>query len=382
MKVSKRANVAPFYAMEILKSANELADGGADIMHMEAGEPVSGTPARVLAAAHSALDESHLGYTEAQGNPRLRARIAQHYADMYREEVPVEQITVTIGASGGLILAFLAAFDIGDRIALAEPSYPAYRNTLEAFGLEVVGLPTGAETRFQPSVDLLEALDRPIQGLIVASPSNPTGTMIPRQQFEALIKYCEAQDIRIISDEIYHGITYGEAAQTILAYSSNAIIANGFSKYFAMTGWRLGWMVFPPDLVRPVERLAQNLFVSPPALAQISALAAFNCRDELEANVARYDENRKVLEEALPRAGFGNLAPCDGAFYVYADVSRLTNDSYEFCQKMLKETGVAATPGIDFDPKRGNRYVRFSFATNRETVQRAADALVAWLEVD
>jgi len=380
MKVSKRADVSPFFAMEILKSANELADSGAEIMHMETGEPVSGAPAKVMAAAHTALDNSYLGYTEAQGSRPLRARIARHYADMYGEEVPIEQINVTIGASGGLILAFLAAFDVGDRIALAEPSYPAYRNTLEAFGLDVVDLPAGPETRFQPSVKLLKALDRPIQGLIVASPSNPTGTMIPRGQFEAVVEYCEAHDIRIISDEIYHGITYGEAAQTILAYSSNDIIANGFSKYFAMTGWRLGWMVFPPDLVRPVERLAQNLFVSPPALAQISALAAFDCREELEANVARYDENRKILQDALQLAGFGDLAPCDGAFYVYADVSRLTNDSHEFCQKMLKATGVAATPGIDFDTKRGNLYVRFSFATDRETVQRAADALVAWLK--
>ncbi len=380
MKVSKRADVAPFYAMEILKKANELEDSGAEIMHMETGEPFSGAPAKVIAAAHIALDNSHLGYTEAQGSPLLRARIAQHYADVYGQEVSVDQISITVGASGGLILAFLAAFDVGDRIALADPSYPAYRNTLEAFGLEVVSLPAGPETRFQPSVKLLETLERPVQGLIVASPSNPSGTMIPRGQFEALAQYCEAHDIRIISDEIYHGVTYGEAAETILAYSSTAIIANGFSKYFAMTGWRLGWMVFPFDLVRPVERLAQNLFVSPPALAQISAHAAFDCRDELEANVARYDENRKILQDALPRAGFGNLAPCDGAFYIYADVSHLTNDSHEFCQKMLKATGVAATPGIDFDKKRGNHYVRFSFATDRTTVQRAADALVAWLK--
>ncbi len=380
MKISKRADVAPFYAMEILKSANELADGGAEIMHMETGEPVSGAPSKVMAAAHAALDDNHLGYTEAQGLPLLRARIAQHYADIYGHEVPAERISVTIGASGGLILAFLAAFDAGDRIALAEPSYPAYRNTLSALDLEVVGLPAGPESRFQPTVELLEALDEPIQGLIIASPSNPTGTMIPRAQFEAVVNYCETNDIRIISDEIYHGITYGEAAQTILAYSSNAIIANGFSKYFAMTGWRLGWMVFPPDLVRPVERLAQNLFVSPPALAQIAALAAFDCRDELDGNVARYAENRKILQEALPRAGFGDLAPCDGAFYVYADVSRLTNDSLDFCQKMLKATGVAATPGIDFDTARGNRYVRFSFATDRETVERAADALIGWLK--
>ena len=382
MKVSRRADVAPFYAMEILKSANEMADGGAEIMHMETGEPVGGAPSKVIEAAHAALDGAHLGYTEAQGNPLLRARIAQHYADYYGQSVAPERVAITIGASGGLILAFLAAFDAGDRVALAEPSYPAYRNTLTALGLEVVGLPAGPDSRFQPTVELLQALEKPIHGLIIASPSNPTGTMIPRAEFAAVADYCEAKGIRIISDEIYHGITYGKRAQTVLVHSSSAIVANGFSKYFAMTGWRLGWMVFPSDLVRPVERLAQNLFVSPPSLAQLAALKAFDCRDELDANVARYAENRKILRRALPLAGFGDLAPCDGAFYVYADVSRLTNDSQEFCQQMLKATGVAATPGIDFDPQRGNRYVRISFASDSEPVARAADALIDWLKKD
>jgi aspartate/methionine/tyrosine aminotransferase len=380
MKVSKRADVAPFYAMEILKTANEMADGGADIMHMETGEPVSGAPSKAIEAAHAALDHAHLGYTEAQGDPILRARIAQHYAEYYGQQVAPERVAVTIGASGGLLLAFLAAFDVGDRVAMADPSYPAYRNTLAALGLETVGLPASPETRFQPTVKLLRALEKPIQGLIISSPSNPTGTMIPRAEFEAVAKYCDGEGIRIISDEIYHGITYGERAETILAYSDSAIVANGFSKYFAMTGWRLGWMVFPSDLVRPVERLAQNIFISPPALSQHVALAAFDCREELDANVARYAENRKILQLALPQAGFGDLAPSDGAFYVYADVSRLTNDSQQFCQDMLKATGVAVTPGIDFDTARGNRYVRISFASDRETVSRAADALIHWLK--
>mgnify|MGYP001183054716 CR=1 FL=1 len=379
MKISKRANVAPFYAMEILKTANEMADGGAEIMHMETGEPVSGAPAKVIAAAHAALDGARLGYTEAEGDPKLRARIAQHYADYYGRIVAPEQVAVTIGASGGLLLAFLAAFDAGERIAMAEPSYPAYRNTLAALGLEVVGLPAGPETRFQPTVELLRALEKPIHGLIIASPSNPTGTMIPRPEFEAIVKYCDAEGIRIISDEIYHGITYGERAETILAYGGKAIVANGFSKYFAMTGWRLGWLILPPDLVRPAELLAQNMFVSPPALAQYAAVTAFDCRAELDANVARYAENLKILQRALPQAGFGDLAPSDGAFYVYADVSRLTNDSQDFCREMLKATGVAATPGIDFDTARGSRYVRISFATDNATVARAADALIQWL---
>jgi len=380
MKISKRAGIAPFYAMEILKTANEMADGGADIIHMETGEPVSGAPSRALEAAHAALDHAHLGYTEAQGNPILRSRIAQHYAEYYGRQVAPTRITVSIGASGGLLLAFLAAFDVGDRVAMAEPSYPAYRNTLTALGLESVGLPAGPETRFQPTVKLLQTLKEPIQGLIISSPSNPTGTMIPRDEFKAVAKYCDEEGIRIISDEIYHGITYGERAETILAYSNSAIVANGFSKYFAMTGWRLGWMVFPSDLVRPVERLSQNIFISPPALSQHVALAAFDCRDELDANVARYAENRKILQHALPKAGFGALAPSDGAFYVYADVSRLTNDSQQFCQDMLKATGVAATPGIDFDTARGNRYVRISFASDPETVSRAAEALIRWLK--
>ncbi|MBT3926012.1 MAG: aminotransferase class I/II-fold pyridoxal phosphate-dependent enzyme [Rhodospirillaceae bacterium] len=380
MKISKRSDVAPFYAMEILKSANEMADNGAEIMHMEAGEPGSGAPSKVLAAAHAALDSSKLGYTESEGDPMLRARIAQHYQDYYGQTVAPEQIAVTMGSSGGLLLAFLTAFDVGDRIAMAEPGYPAYRNTLSALGLEVVGLPAGPETRFQPTVELLERLDKPVQGLIVASPSNPTGTMIPRTEFEAVVKYCDAQGIRIISDEIYHGITYGEPAETVLAFTGNAVVANGFSKYFAMTGWRLGWIIVPPDFVRPIERLAQNMFISPPTLAQLAAIAAFDCREELDLNVARYAENRKILQRALPEAGFGDLAPCDGAFYVYADVTRLTNDSEKFCRQMLQATGVAATPGIDFDTGRGNHYVRFSFAADSDTVARAADALIGWLK--
>jgi len=380
MKVSKRADVAPFYAMEIFKAANELADGGADILHMETGEPSSGAPSKVLAAAHAALDNTKLGYTEAEGNPQLRARIAQHYQDYYGQTIAPERVAVTIGSSGGLLLAFLAAFDARDRIAMAEPSYPAYRNTLTALGLEVVSLPTGPETRFQPTVELLKGLDKPVQGLIVASPSNPTGTMIPRAEYKAVAQYCDSQGIRIISDEIYHGITYGEPAESVLAYTDNAVVANGFSKYFAMTGWRLGWLILPTELVRPIERLAQNMFVSPPALAQLAAIVAFDCGDELDANVARYAENRKILQSALPKAGFGDLAPCDGAFYIYADVTRLTNDSESFCREMLKATGVAATPGIDFDTKRGNHYVRFSYAADSATVARAADALINWLK--
>lgn len=379
MKVSKRADVAPFFAMEILKHANERAARGEAVFHLEAGEPGTGAPAGVMAAAREALEDAHLGYTESQGMLALRERIQQHYQEVYGRKVSSERIFITMGASGGLILAFIAAFDVGDRVVLAEPSYPAYRNTLKSLGVEVVSLPTDATTRFQPTVELLQTLDQRPDGLVIASPSNPSGTIIPRDEFAAVAAYCEANDIRLISDEIYHGITYGEPAETALAFTETAVIASGFSKYFAMTGWRLGWIVMPNDLTLAAERLAQNLFVSPPAISQHAALAAFDCRDELDENVRRYARNREILQTRLPAAGFGDLAPCDGAFYAYADVSSLTNDSEEFCKNMLAETGVAATPGIDFDQRQGRRYVRFSFAGSTEDVETACDAIEGWL---
>ena len=379
MAASRRAAVAPFFAMEILKAATERAATGARVFHMETGEPGSGAPQRVLDAAQAALAGEKIGYTEAHGITPLRERIAALYGERYGFTPQLERIVVTTGGSAGIILAFLAAFDVGDRVALANPGYPAYRNTLQALGLEPVLLPTTAESRFQPTVAMLEALERPIQGLIVASPSNPTGTMVPRGTLETVAAFCDERGIRVVSDEIYHGITYGEAAASVAAFSDSAVVINGFSKYFAMTGWRLGWMVVPEDLARAVERLTQNLFISPPALSQRAALAAFDCQGELEANVARYARNRGIVQEALPAAGFGALAPCDGAFYAYADVSELTNDSEEFCQRMLAECGVAATPGIDFDTERGRAFVRFSYAGATEEVEGACDALKRWL---
>ena len=379
MAASRRAEVAPFFAMEILKAATRRAATGARVYHMETGEPGSGAPGPVLDAARAALDAAPIGYTEAHGVLPLRERIAAHYGERYGFAPPVERIVITTGASAGLIFAFLAAFDAGDRVALANPGYPAYRNTLHALGLEPVLLPTTAETRFQPTVAMLGALEQPIQGLIVASPSNPTGTMLPRRTLEAVTDFCDERGIRMVSDEIYHGITYGEPAASVAAFSERAVVINGFSKYFAMTGWRLGWMVAPEDLARPVERLAQNLYVSPPALSQRAALAAFDCHEELEANVARYARNRSIIQRALPAAGFGALAPCDGAFYAYADVSGLTDDSEAFCQRMLAECGVAATPGIDFDTERGRAFVRFAYAGATEEVEAACAALERWL---
>jgi len=378
IKTSQRGDVPPFYAMEVLREANARAAAGEHVLHLEVGQPGTAAPAAVIAAAKRALDSHQLGYTEALGIGDLRQRIAMHYSDRYGLAVDPARVVVTTGSSGAFMLAFLAAFDHGDRVALAAPGYPAYRNILQALGLSPVSIPTGAESRFQPTVAHMAAFDSPVQGLIVASPSNPTGTMLSRAELGALYAHCRERGIRLVSDEIYHGIVYGEPAATALAFGDGAIVVNSFSKYFSMTGWRLGWMILPEDLLRPVERLAQNLFISPPTLPQLAALVVFDSKDELDGNVRRYAENRGVLLEQLPRAGFDNLAPADGAFYIYADVSRLTNDSQEFCRRMLAETGVAATPGIDFDPERGHRFVRFSFAGATADIATAAERLIAW----
>ncbi len=378
LKVARRGAVPPFIAMEVLRDANERAARGENVLHLEVGQPSTGAPRAVIEAAKRALDRDQLGYTEALGIPPLRQRIARHYRDMYGVSVDPARVVATTGSSGAFLLSFLAAFDPGDRVALAAPGYPAYRNILVALGITPVNLLTGAETRFQPTPALLDQVDGGIDGLIVASPSNPAGTMIDADSFRRLYEYCRARHIRLVSDEIYHGITYGMRPTTALALAEDAIVINSFSKYFSMTGWRIGWMVAPTDLLRPIECLAQNLFISPPTLPQIAASAAFECGDELEANVRRYAENRALLLEQLPRAGFDRLAPADGAFYIYADVARLTNDSGEFCRRMLAETGVAATPGLDFDAERGHQFIRFSFAGSAVDIAAAASRLLEW----
>ena len=378
LKVARRGAVPPFIAMEVLRDANERAARGENVLHLEVGQPSTSAPRAVIEAAKRALDRDQIGYTEALGIPPLRQRIARHYEDMYGISVDPERVVATTGSSGAFLLSFLAAFDPGDRVALAAPGYPAYRNILVALGITPVNLLTGAETRFQPTPALLDQIDGPIDGLIVASPSNPAGTMIDADSFRRLYDYCRARQVRMVSDEIYHGITYGMQPTTALALGDDAIVINSFSKYFSMTGWRIGWMIVPTALLRPIECLAQNLFISPPTLPQIAASAAFDCRDELEANVRRYAENRALLLAQLPRAGFDRLAPADGAFYIYADVSRLTNDSGEFCRRMLAETGVAATPGLDFDAERGNQFIRFSFAGSAADIAAAAARLLEW----
>ncbi len=379
LKVSNRGTVPPFIVMDVMQAAAEREAEGEHVLHLEVGQPHTRAPGKVLEAAKNALDQDRIGYTVALGIPELRNRIVRYYRDHHGIDVDPDHVMITTGSSCGFLLSFLSAFEAGDKVALASPGYPAYRNILRAVGIEVVDLLTGPETNFQPTPDLIENCGENIDGLIIASPSNPAGTMIGDEDLEALCRYCDEQGIRLISDEIYHRITYEKGAQTSLAYTQNAIIINSFSKYFSMTGWRLGWMVVPEDLIRAVVCLAQNLFISPPTLSQHAGIAAFDCEDELQENLKRYAANRALLLDELPKAGFDRLASADGAFYIYADVSALTNDSTEFCRRMLNEIGVASTPGIDFDPSRGHHYVRFSFAGSTEDMAEAASRLKAWL---
>ena len=376
VKVAERGKIPAFIVMDVMRAANERAAAGGEVLHMEVGQPGTSAPAGVIADAHRALDSHRLGYTDALGLPDLRARIARHYADFYGQEVRAERIVVTTGSSGAFLVSCLAAFEAGDRVALASPSYPAYRNMMTALDIEPVLLPTTMADRFQPTVERLAKIPD-LEGLIVNSPTNPAGTMVTPDELAALATYCHGRGIRLISDEIYHGITFTRAAATAAVYD-DAVVINSFSKYFSMTGWRIGWVVLPEDLLRPVECLLQNFFISVPALSQIAGLAAFDCQEELQANVAVYARNRELLLDQLPKAGFDQLAPVDGAFYVYADVSALTNDSTEFCRRMLHEIGVAATPGLDFDPQRGDHFVRFSFAGSEQEIATAAANLIGW----
>jgi aspartate/methionine/tyrosine aminotransferase len=379
LKASKRGAIPPFIVMDVLRAANRRQAEGSDVLHLELGQPSTGAPAGVLEAARHALATDLIGYTEAFGMASLRQRIADSYKAQHGVAPDPENVIVTTGSSGGFVLAFLAAFDPGDRVALADPGYPGYRNILLALGIEPVGVPCGAETRFQPTPDLLDALDAPIDGLIIASPSNPAGTMLGEQQLRELCAYCREKGIRLISDEIYHGITYDAPGVSALRFTEDAFVINSFSKYYSMTGWRIGWMTIPPDLLRSVECLAQNLYISAPTLSQHAALAAFDCTEELDANVARYAENRALLLTALKDCGIERIAPPDGAFYLYADIAHLTNDSETFCARMLAETGVATAPGTDFDQGRGHGFMRVSFSGKTENIAEAAQRLRDWL---
>jgi aspartate/methionine/tyrosine aminotransferase len=364
--------------MDVLREANARAAGGDAVIHLELGQPSTAAPAKVVAAAQKALTQELLGYTDALGLPELRAAIAAHYAASYGVTVDPARIVVTSGSSAGFVLAFLAAFDPGDRVALAVPAYPAYRNILTALGLVPVEIEAGPAERYQLTLDRLRSEKGRIDGLIVASPANPTGTMIEAPELAAIARHCRTAGIRLISDEIYHGIVYGAPAATALAADPNAIVVNSFSKYFSMTGWRVGWMVAPADMLRAIECLAQNLYVAPPSLAQYAAIAAFDCKAEIDGNVVRYAANRALLLDELPKAGFARFAPSDGAFYLYADIAERSNDSEEFCRRMLHEAGIAATPGIDFDPARGRTTLRFGYAGSAADIAEAVRRLKAW----
>jgi aspartate/methionine/tyrosine aminotransferase len=381
LKPSARSEVPPFMVMDVMAAAARIEAAGGRVIHMEVGQPAAPAPAPAIAAARAALATGPIGYTEALGMPSLRARIAEHYLITYRLPIDPARVVVTTGSSAAFVLAFLALFEPGDRVAIANPGYPPYRHVLTALGCEPVLIETSAATRFEiTGSSLLDAHRRQrLDGVLVASPANPTGTMITADALSELMQTAQAEGIRFISDEIYHGLDYAFAAQTAARFSDQAVIINSFSKYFCMTGWRIGWMVLPEQLVRPIERLQQNLAISVPTLSQIAALAAFNGRAEMEAVKHGYQNNRQLLLEGLPRAGLGTFLPADGAFYLYADVSRFSRDSLTFAKEMLEQAGVAATPGIDFDPIHGGEFLRFCYAGSTADMHEAVERITAWL---
>ncbi|PVB62607.1 aminotransferase class I/II-fold pyridoxal phosphate-dependent enzyme [Labrenzia sp. 011] len=379
---SRRSDVAPFIAMDVLSEAARLEADGRRIVHMEVGQPSAPAPKAALAAADEALRHGRLGYTEALGVKPLRHALARHYKRTYGVEVPIDRIMATTGSSAGFNLAFLGAFDPGDRVVLTAPGYPAYRNILKALGLVPVEVEVGEDTRWCLTPAHLDEVqkDGPVKGVLVASPANPTGTMMGADALEDLVGYCESQGIWFISDEIYHGLDYAGEQKTALEFSRNVIVINSFSKYYCMTGWRIGWMILPEQLVRPVERIAQSLYISPPELSQIAATAALDCVQELEGVKAGYAANRALLLKGLPDMGLDRLLPVDGAFYIYADISRFSSNSLEFARTMLHEAGVAATPGVDFDPVHGHEFLRFSFAGTHDDMKEALSRLAAFLK--
>jgi aspartate/methionine/tyrosine aminotransferase len=385
LKTGRGAEAPPFLVMDVISAANaraaSLPPGAPGIIRMEVGQPSTGAPRGAAEAAIRALNTgAPLGYTEAFGLVSLRQRIARHYLDHYGLVVPARRIAVTMGASGAFPLAFLAAFDPGDAIAMAAPFYPPYANILQALGMRPQLLECDGTTRFQPTVAMLEKLDPRPAGLIIASPCNPAGTMLAPDELAAIARWCHAEGVRLISDEIYHGLSWGAVAESsAAAFSESAVVVNSFSKYWSMTGWRIGWLLLPEDLIRPVECLAQNMFISAPHIAQVTAEAAMDCREELEGNKAAYARSRSALLAGLPRAGFERIAAADGAFYLWCDVSALTNDSAAFSAAMLEGAGIAATTGLDFDRGRGGRFLRFSYCGREADMAAASERLARWL---
>ncbi|MFM5924318.1 MAG: pyridoxal phosphate-dependent aminotransferase [Novosphingobium sp.] len=369
------ATIDPFQAIAVSALAHRLKAEGRDVIHMEFGQPSTGAPAAAIAAAHRVLDTDGMGYWES---PDLKARIVRHYGDWYGVEISPAQIILTCGASPALVLALNMSFAPGDRVAFARPGYVAYRNTLKALHIEPVELGCGPEERYQMSAKALAALDPAPQGVIIASPANPTGTIIPREELAAIAEVCRARRITIISDEIYHGISYGMETPSILQAEPQALVVNSFSKYWSMAGWRLGWLIVPKSGIDAARARMGNLFLTPPSLAQHAGLVAMDCTDDLQANIATYARNRERLMSALPGMGLDRIAPPDGAVYIYADVAQFTDNSLEFCQQLLQDTGVATAPGIDFDPVEGRHFVRFSFAVSTPLVEEAIRRIGPW----
>ncbi|MCT2398187.1 pyridoxal phosphate-dependent aminotransferase [Novosphingobium mangrovi (ex Huang et al. 2023)] len=369
------AEVEPFHAISIGRLAYDLAEQGRDVIHMEYGQPSTGAPAAAIAAAHKVLDSDPGGYWESTA---LKQRIARHYGEAYGVGVDEEQVILTCGASPAFVLALSCLFAPGARVALARPGYVAYRNTLKAMYLEPVEVACGPAERYQMTAAALDAIEPAPDGLILASPANPTGTVIAPEELAAIAEVCRRKGIRVVSDEIYHGLTYGNAADSMLRHLPEALVVNSFSKYFSMAGWRLGWLVVPPDLIDAARARMGNLFLTPPVLAQHAGLVAFDCREELEGHLANYARNRELLLAALPRLGLQQIAPPDGAFYIWAEIGHMTNDSLSFCRQLLQDTGVATAPGIDFDPVDGGRYIRFSFAVSPAEIEAAIERMVPW----
>ncbi len=380
--LSQRGQVSPFLVMDVMRAAALREQERGDVLHMEVGQPATGAPKKVIAAAHKALDQQLLGYTGALGMSALRERIAGHYRDSYHVAVDPGQIVITTGSSAAFVLAFLAAFDEGARVALPSPGYPCYRHILQSLSVETVIMPVGDDNRWMPTASQLGDLSGQgkIDGVLLASPANPTGAMLADRELERLVQDCDRHGRWFISDEIYHGLTYHRPARTALEFGSNVIVINSFSKYFSMTGWRIGWMVVPRHMVRTVERLVQNLFISAPTLSQYGAIAAFDAIEELEEHKKTYRTNRDLLLDAFAGAGLDRFAPADGAFYLYADVSDYTGDNLEFAARILKETGVAVTSGADFDSQDGRNFLRFSYARSTTDMEQAAKRLSAWFQ--
>ncbi|MGB5865444.1 MAG: aminotransferase class I/II-fold pyridoxal phosphate-dependent enzyme [Sulfitobacter sp.] len=378
MRNSSRSQVDPFIVMDVMQAAARAEASGRHIIHMEVGQPGTGAPSGAAHALTAAMDAGPLGYTVALGLPALRARIAQMYGEWYNVDLDPERVVITSGSSGGFILAFTALFDSGDRVGIGAPGYPSYRQILRALGMVPVDLPSAAENRFQPVPADFASLD--LRGLMVASPANPTGTMLDKGAMSALIRACHDSGASFISDEIYHGVEYEKKAVTALEITDEAYVINSFSKYFSMTGWRVGWMVVPQDQVRVVERIAQNMFICAPHASQVAALAAMECTDELEANMDVYRANRALMLDGLAQAGFNKTAPPDGAFYVYADVSDITQDSRALAAEILEKVGVAVTPGLDFDPLRGHLTLRFSYARSTADIREGLARLATFMK--